>query len=57
LALQGGPMEGVEARAWEANPFFAEAVILRRWDDAAKVPGLRVPDFEHYTNLINSLTL
>jgi phosphonate degradation associated HDIG domain protein len=57
LALQGGPMDAAEARAWEANPFFAEAVMLRRWDDAAKVPGLTVPDLEHYTNLINSLSL
>jgi phosphonate degradation associated HDIG domain protein len=57
LALQGGPMDAAEARSWEANPFFAEAVMLRRWDDAAKVPGLRVPDFKHYTNLINSLIL
>jgi gamma-butyrobetaine dioxygenase len=57
LALQGGPMDAVEARAWEANPFFAEAVILRRWDDEAKVPGLTVPGFEHYGNLINSLIL
>lgn len=57
LALQGGPMDAVEAKAMEANPFFAEAVALRRWDDAAKVPGLRVPDFQHYANLINSLIL
>jgi predicted HD phosphohydrolase len=57
LALQGGPMDAVEAKAMEANPFFVEAVALRRWDDAAKVPGLRVPDFEHYANLINSLIL
>jgi phosphonate degradation associated HDIG domain protein len=57
LALQGGPMDAVEAKAMEANPFFVEAVALRRWDDAAKVPGLRAPDFEHYANLINSLIL
>jgi gamma-butyrobetaine dioxygenase len=50
-------MDAVEAKAMEANPFFAEAVALRRWDDAAKVPGLRVPDFQHYANLINSLIL
>jgi phosphonate degradation associated HDIG domain protein len=57
LALQGGPMSEVEARAWEANPFFAQAVSLRRWDDTAKVPGLSVPDIKHYANLINSLIL
>lgn len=57
LALQGGPMDAVEARNLEANAFFSEAIALRRWDDAAKVPGLTVPDFEHYRNLINSLIL
>ena len=57
LALQGGPMEAAEARAWEANPYFAQAVMLRRWDDEAKVPDLTVPGFEHYADLINSLIL
>ena len=57
LALQGGPANSTEVRALEANPFFTGAVLLRRWDDAAKVPGLTVPDFEHYRNLIDSLVL
>jgi gamma-butyrobetaine dioxygenase len=57
LALQGDPLNPEEARAMEANPFFAGAVLLRRWDDAAKVPGLTVPDFEHYHNLIDTLVL
>lgn len=55
LALQGGTADKEEVRAMEANPFFAGAVSLRRWDDAAKVPGLTVPDFEHYRNLIDSV--
>jgi predicted HD phosphohydrolase len=50
-------MNPEEARAVEANPYFAGAVLLRRWDDAAKVPGLTVPDFEHYRHLIDSLVL
>lgn len=57
LALQGGPADKEEVRAMEANPFFEGAVLLRRWDDAAKVAGLTVPDFEHYRNLIDSLRL
>jgi len=55
LALQGGPAKPEEVQALEANPFFAGAVLLRRWDDAAKVPGLAVPDFEHYRRVINAL--
>src|SRR5271155_3556266 len=57
LELQGGPASPAEARALEANPFFSGAVLLRRWDDAAKIPGLIVPDFEHYRNLIDSMVL
>jgi predicted HD phosphohydrolase len=57
LELQGGPASPEEARTLEANPLFEGVVMLRRWDDAAKVPGLKLPDFEHYRNLINSLIL
>jgi predicted HD phosphohydrolase len=57
LALQGGPANPEEVRALEENPFFAGAVLLRRWDDTAKVPGLNVPSFEHYRSLINSLVM
>ena len=48
LALQGGPMTAAEAARFEANPRSADALRLRRWDDAAKVPGLFVPDLDHY---------
>jgi [1-hydroxy-2-(trimethylamino)ethyl]phosphonate dioxygenase len=57
LALQGGPCTVPEARAFEANPYFEAAILLRQWDDAAKVPGLGVPNVEHYRNLIQLLTL
>jgi phosphonate degradation associated HDIG domain protein len=48
LALQGGPFTAEEVREFEGNPFFRDAVELRRWDDLAKVPGLRVPGLDHY---------
>jgi gamma-butyrobetaine dioxygenase len=48
LALQGGPMSDVEARAFERLPFATEAIRLRRWDDEAKIPGLEVPGLSHY---------
>jgi [1-hydroxy-2-(trimethylamino)ethyl]phosphonate dioxygenase len=57
LALQGGPYTPEEARTFESNPFFEGAVRLRRWDDTAKVPGLAVPELDHYNNLIQSLRL
>jgi phosphonate degradation associated HDIG domain protein len=48
LDLQGGPMPDDERRRFEQSPHFAAAVALRRWDDAAKVPGLAVPGIEAY---------
>jgi phosphonate degradation associated HDIG domain protein len=48
LALQGGPFGEAEVREFERHPYFREAVRLRRWDDAAKVPGLEVPGLEAY---------
>jgi phosphonate degradation associated HDIG domain protein len=52
LQLQGGPFSEVEARAFEERPFAREAVRLRRWDDLAKAPGMRVPGLEHYRGVI-----
>jgi phosphonate degradation associated HDIG domain protein len=48
LSLQGGPMDAAEQDAFAALPFSAEAVRLRRYDDAAKVPGLATPDVDHF---------
>lgn len=48
LALQGGPFGPQEQEQFEQNPFFRDALALRRWDDLAKVPGMRVADLEHY---------
>jgi phosphonate degradation associated HDIG domain protein len=52
LALQGGPFTSAEARAFEQRFGFREAVMLRRWDENAKVPGLRVPDLAQYHALL-----
>ena len=48
LQLQGGPFTAAEARAFAERAFAREAVRLRRWDDLAKVPGMRVPPLAHY---------
>jgi gamma-butyrobetaine dioxygenase len=48
LKLQGGPFNPAEVRAFEAEPWHRSAVAVRRWDDAAKVPGLAVPGLGHY---------
>jgi phosphonate degradation associated HDIG domain protein len=52
LELQGGPFSDDEARQFETLPHHREAVMLRRWDDEAKVPGLDVPSIEEYREML-----
>jgi gamma-butyrobetaine dioxygenase len=52
LLLQGGPMTADEVSAFTATPWAAEAAALRRWDDAAKTPGLDVPGLSQYRSRI-----
>jgi [1-hydroxy-2-(trimethylamino)ethyl]phosphonate dioxygenase len=53
LQLQGGPMSPAETLGFQAHPYFAAAVSLRHWDDAAKVPKLATPPLEHYAAYID----
>lgn len=48
FALQGGLMSDKEVARFESHPFHHTAVLLRRWDDGAKVKGLNVPGLEDY---------
>lgn len=48
LQLQGGPMSAAEVREFERNPFYTDAVRLRRWDEAAKATDLVTPYLEHF---------
>src|SRR5262245_60483018 len=48
LELQGGLMSPDEVADFRANPYHAEAVRLRRYDEAAKDPRATTPDFDHY---------
>jgi phosphonate degradation associated HDIG domain protein len=57
LALQGGPMTAEEAAAFEAGPFFDNAVRVRRYDDQGKVPDMRTPPLESFRILLESLVL
>jgi phosphonate degradation associated HDIG domain protein len=45
LALQGGPMDEAACAAFMRQPFSADAVRLRAWDDAGKRPEW-LPDAE-----------
>jgi phosphonate degradation associated HDIG domain protein len=54
LRLQGGPFSVVEAVAFAALPHAAEAVRVRRWDDAGKMPGAVTPPFDHFGPLLEA---
>lgn len=55
LTRQGGPMTDAEAEAFLRAPFAADAVVLRRLDDRAKVPGASTPPLGHYLPLVERL--
>jgi len=55
LALQGGPMDAGEAAAFAAQPYFRDAVAVRRWDDLAKDPAVTPPQYTHFEPLLASL--
>jgi gamma-butyrobetaine dioxygenase len=55
LSVQGGPMTDAEAREFEREPYAADAIAVRRWDDQAKDPSAGVPDFDFYRPLLTSL--
>lgn len=56
LALQGGIHSPAQARAFMEQPFAAEAVRLRRYDDLAKVPGQATPSLGHFLGVVEALT-
>ena len=55
LKLQGGVMSEEEVKAFEASPHLEAAILLRRADEAAKVPGLETPAFETYVDRLRGL--
>ena len=48
LKLQGGSMSDQEVEAFERHPHFRQAVLVRRFDEEAKVPGLATPAIEDF---------
>jgi [1-hydroxy-2-(trimethylamino)ethyl]phosphonate dioxygenase len=55
LKLQGGPMPADEVAAFEAEPGYREAIVVRRCDDRGKIAGLATRRLEDYRGLLQSL--
>jgi phosphonate degradation associated HDIG domain protein len=54
LGVQGGSMSAAEAAEFRRGPHFEAAVRLRRFDEAAKVPGLATPGFGHFRKYLEA---
>lgn len=48
LKTQGGLLNALECRRFEAHPGFESALALRSWDDEGKIPGLEVGELRDY---------
>jgi [1-hydroxy-2-(trimethylamino)ethyl]phosphonate dioxygenase len=52
LAVQGAGLDVEQRLALETQPWFADAVRIRRWDDEAKVVGASPPPLVTYRALL-----
>jgi predicted HD phosphohydrolase len=54
LRFQGGPFQGEELEKFERDPLKEEMVMLRKWDDGAKIVGIEreTPRAETYREMI-----
>lgn len=53
LALQGGLMSVEEKTAFEAHEHWRSALLLRKWDDTAKIDDLVTPELSHYLAIVS----
>ncbi len=57
LRFQGGPFTPEEAERFRRGPHAEAALALRRWDEAAKVPGLATPSLAHFRPCLAAVLL
>lgn len=48
LNIQGGKMQKIEMEAFERTSQFKNSLLLRIWDDQAKIPNEHIPDLGFY---------
>ena len=54
LELQGGILDTKEAKLFENQEFFKEAIVLRKFDEAAKKVGVKIKDIIQYKDLLKA---
>ena len=55
LGYQGGPMNDEEAKIFENDPFSSIILLMRTWDEAAKIPKRDVPNLDSYRSMLELL--
>jgi len=55
LQLQGGRFTPAQRRRFEQRRFAADAIRLRRWDDAGKIAGFKTPSLGHYWTMLRGI--
>jgi phosphonate degradation associated HDIG domain protein len=55
LEWQGGPYTPSEAAEFISLAYADDAVRLRRWDDAAKVPGAATPSLDYFIEIARTV--
>lgn len=54
LELQGGVLDTKEAKLFENQEFFKEAIMLRKFDETAKKIGVKIKDIIQYKDLLKA---
>ncbi len=57
LVFQGGMMTIEEADEFEKDPLFSEIILMRRWDEQAKVQDKPMPDLSRFHDMIVRLLI
>jgi phosphonate degradation associated HDIG domain protein len=52
LEFQGGMMSVEEAESFESDPLFSEIILMRRWDEQAKIEHKPLPDLNRYRTMM-----
>ena len=54
LELQGGIMDDKESQKFTSLKFYEDAIMLRKYDDDAKTPSVKMKKIDDYRDLITS---
>ena len=54
LKLQGGPLSSKESKEFEKKEYFKSAVLVRKFDEAAKKTNIKMKSIDNYKSLLKS---